>query len=44
MITRLAALGLLLAASAASAQDLPCSPLRLVVPYPAAARPTLRRG
>jgi len=35
MITRLAALGLLLAASAASAQDLPCSPLRLVVPYPA---------
>jgi tripartite-type tricarboxylate transporter receptor subunit TctC len=31
----LAALGLLLAASAASAQDLPCSPLRLVVPYPA---------
>ena len=35
MITRLAALGLLLAASAASAQDLPCSPLRVVVPYPA---------
>lgn len=31
----LAALGLLLAASAASAQDLPCSPLYLVVPYPA---------
>src|SRR4249919_1854092 len=31
----LAALGLLLAANAASAQDLPCSPLRLVVPYPA---------
>ena len=31
----LAALGLVLAASAASAQDLPCSPLRLVVPYPA---------
>ena len=26
---------MLLAASAASAQDLPCSPLRLVVPYPA---------
>ena len=35
MRMRLAALGLLLAASAASAQDLPCSPLRLVVPYPA---------
>jgi tripartite-type tricarboxylate transporter receptor subunit TctC len=32
---RLVVLGLLLAASAASAQDLPCSPLRLVVPYPA---------
>ncbi len=30
----LAAFGLLLAASAASAQDLPCSPLRVVVPYP----------
>jgi tripartite-type tricarboxylate transporter receptor subunit TctC len=35
MRMNLAALGLLLAASAASAQDLPCSPLRLVVPYPA---------
>jgi len=35
MRMRLAAFGLLLAASAASAQDLPCSPLRLVVPYPA---------
>ena len=35
MRMRLAALGLLLAASAVSAQDLPCSPLRLVVPYPA---------
>ena len=31
----LAALGWLLAASAASAQDLSCSPLYLVVPYPA---------
>jgi tripartite-type tricarboxylate transporter receptor subunit TctC len=35
MRMNLAALGLLLAASAASAQELPCSPLRLVVPYPA---------
>jgi tripartite-type tricarboxylate transporter receptor subunit TctC len=35
MRIKLAALGLLLAASAASTQDLPCSPLRLVVPYPA---------
>ena len=35
MRINLAALGLLLTASAASAQDLPCSSLRLVVPYPA---------
>ena len=44
MRMRLAAFGLLLAASAASAQDLPCSQLRLVVPYPPAARPTSPRG